>query len=61
MRATVFLGLLLCIAVLLVVNLLLGTVEIPMMEVCRILCGADDNEIFTNIIYQARLPQALTA
>ena len=50
-----------CIAVLLVVNLLLGTVDIPMLEVCRILCGADDNEIFTNIIYQARLPQALTA
>ena len=32
-----------------------------MLEVCHILCGTDDNEIFTNIIYQARLPQALTA
>ena len=61
MRVAKILVLLVCIAVLLVVNLLLGTVKIPVMEVCRILCGADDNEIWTNIIYQARLPQALTA
>jgi iron complex transport system permease protein len=58
---TKILVLLVCIGVLLVVNLLLGTVKIPVMEVCRILCGADGNEIFSNIIWQSRLPQALTA
>ena len=53
--------LLLFIAVLLVVNLLLGTVSIPMDEVCRILFGGGDNEIWTNIVLQSRLPQTLTA
>jgi iron complex transport system permease protein len=56
-----FIVLLVAIVVLLVVNLLLGTVKIPLVEVCRILCGADGSEVFSNIIYQARLPQALTA
>jgi len=54
--------LLVAIAILLVVNLLLGTVRIPMPEVCRILVGAgSDNEIWTNIVLSSRLPQALTA
>jgi len=52
---------LLFIAVLLVVNLLLGTVSIPVDEVCRILFGGGDNEIWTNIVLQSRLPQTLTA
>lgn len=56
-----FVILIVSIAVLLVLNLLLGTVQIPVWEVCRILCGAADNEIWTNIVYEARLPQALTA
>ena len=45
-----------------VVNLLLGTVRIPMSEVCSILVGAgSDSEIWTNIVLNSRLPQALTA
>ena len=32
-----------------------------MTEVCRILLGAESNELWTNIVYNSRLPQALTA
>ena len=49
------------ILVLLIVNLLIGSVRIPVTEVCRILLGAESNEIWTNIVYNSRLPQALTA
>ena len=49
------------ILLLLVINLLIGSVSIPMLDVCRILLGDDTNEIWTNIIYSSRLPQALTA
>ena len=58
---THFLVLLVSIAVLLVVNLLIGTVKIPVADICRILAGADSNEIWTNIVWKSRLPQALTA
>ncbi len=53
--------LLAAIAVLLVVNVLIGTVHIPVDEVCRILTGRGNNEIWTNIVLSSRLPQALTA
>ena len=49
------------ILILLIVNLLIGSVRISMAEVCRILLGAESNEIWQNIIFQSRLPQALTA
>jgi iron complex transport system permease protein len=49
------------IAVLLVLNLLLGTVRIPVGEILTILMGGDAAEIPTNIVLQSRLPQALTA
>ena len=49
------------IAGLLIVNLLIGTVAIPAGEVWRIMTGGGDNEIASNIILQARLPQTLTA
>ena len=55
------LSLLAAIVVLVVVNLLLGTVNIPMPEVCRILIGEGSNEIWTNIVISSRLPQTLTA
>ena len=55
------LSLLATIVVLVVVNLLLGTVSIPMPEVCRILIGEGSNEIWTNIVISSRLPQTLTA
>ena len=49
------------ILVLLIINLLIGSVKIPVADVCRILMGDDSNEIWTNIIFNSRLPQALTA
>lgn len=61
MRVSKFLVLLVGIVVLAIVNLLLGSVKIPVADVCRILFGAEDNEIWANIIWKSRLPQALTA
>lgn len=49
------------ILLLLIINLLIGSVKIPVADVCRILMGNDSNEIWTNIIFSSRLPQALTA
>ncbi|MDE5962444.1 MAG: iron ABC transporter permease, partial [Alistipes sp.] len=44
-------------------NLVIGTVEIPLRSVMRILFGegAEEGEIRRNIILKSRLPQALTA
>ena len=53
--------LLISIAVLAVVNLLLGSVRIPIGDVCSILLGGGSNEIWNNIVWKSRLPQALTA
>ena len=53
--------LLLAIVILMVVNLLIGSVRIPVADVCRILAGTESNEIWENIIWKSRLPQALTA
>ena len=62
MKASKFIILLLSIVVLVVINLLLGTVRIPVGEVCSILMGAgSDSEIWTNIVISSRLPQVLTA
>ena len=61
MRASKFIVLLVTIVVLAIVNLLLGSVKIPVADVCRILFGAEGNEIWANIIWKSRLPQALTA
>ena len=49
------------ILLLLIINLLIGSVKIPVADVCRILMSDDSNEIWTNIIFNSRLPQALTA
>ena len=52
------LGIVLCF----VLNLLLGTVRIPIGSVCAILLGSGgENEIWTNIVLSSRVPQALTA
>ena len=54
--------LLLAIGLLFVLNLLLGTVRIPVDSVCRILAGnRQEPEIWLNIIFSSRVPQALTA
>ena len=62
MKVSKFIILLISIVVLVVINLLLGTVRIPVGEVCSILIGAgSDSEIWTNIVISSRLPQVLTA
>lgn len=55
-------ALLVAIALLLALNLMLGSVWIPVDEVCNILLGSgSDNLIWTNIVLMSRLPQSLTA
>ena len=61
MRVSKFIILVVSIVVLALVNLLLGSVRIPLGDVCRVLLGDSSNEIWTNIVWQSRLPQALTA
>lgn len=57
-----FLLLLLAVLVFFVLNLLLGTVQIPVEAVVRILAGDEAmSEIWFNIIWSSRVPQALTA
>lgn len=58
---SLFIGLVVSILVLIIVNILVGSVSIPTTEVCRIIMGDYSNEIGTNIIFSSRLPQALTA
>lgn len=59
---TLTLFLVLAIVLLFVLNLLLGTVHIPVADICRILFGdGGENEIWRNIVLSSRVPQALTA
>ncbi len=52
----------LTIVVLAIVNLLIGSIKIPVTDVCNILIGREsESEIWTNIIWKSRLPQVLTA
>lgn len=61
-RIVLMLLLIVSIIVFLVLNLLLGTVNIPVGDVIDILIGAkSDNRIWTNIVKKSRLPQSLTA
>ena len=62
-RGTIYcIGLALVIAVLFVLNLVMGSVSIPVEDTFRILMGADDvKPSWQYIILDARLPQALTA
>lgn len=54
--------LIISIIVFLILNLLLGTVKIPVGDVVGILIGEEnENRIWTNIIIKSRLPQSLTA
>lgn len=54
--------LLIAIILLLVANLLIGTVNIPAKDIISILSGSDiGNEIWNNIIWKSRVPQAMTA
>ncbi len=59
---TLTLFLVLAIVLMFVLNLLLGTVRIPVVDICRILFGdGGENEIWRNIVLSSRVPQALTA
>lgn len=63
-KPTMLLMLLLGLSIIafLILNLLLGTVKIPVEDVIDILLGNDvDNRIWTNIVMKSRLPQSLTA
>ena len=56
------LALVVAIFVMVIVNLFIGTVRIPVAEICKILIGqGSESEIWTNIILSSRLPQVLTA
>ena len=61
MRVSKYVVLVASIIILMIVNMLIGSVSIPVADVCRILLGDNTNEIWTNIIWKSRLPQALTA
>jgi len=57
-----FLLLVVGLLALFVLNLLLGTVHIPVGSILRILAGStSESEIWCNIIISSRVPQALTA
>jgi len=59
---SLFLLMVLGIAVFFVLNLMLGTVGIPVRDILRILSGDQSvPEIWRNIILSSRVPQALTA
>ncbi|MBQ3631555.1 MAG: iron ABC transporter permease [Prevotella sp.] len=52
----------LSIPLLAMVNLMIGSVPIPLAEVADILLGnGSDSDVFTNIVLRTRLPQTLTA
>jgi iron complex transport system permease protein len=52
----------LSIPLLAMVNLMVGSVPIPLAEVADILLGnGSDSDVFTNIVLRTRLPQTLTA
>lgn len=52
----------LSIPLLALLNLMVGSVPIPLKEVVDILLGnGSDSEVFTNIVLRTRLPQTLTA
>ena len=61
-RIALMLLLIVSIIAFLILNLLLGTVKIPVGDIIGILTGEEsNNRIWTNIILKSRLPQSLTA
>ena len=62
-HSTTFLMLLIVasILVLMFLNLVLGSVSIPLKSVWNIICGLGDEPVtWQNIVWKSRLPQALT-
>ncbi|MBQ8969312.1 MAG: iron ABC transporter permease [Bacteroidaceae bacterium] len=61
-NSLLFLSLFALLSVFFVLNLLLGTVRIPVGDILRILVGNHEvSEIWYNIVWSSRVPQALTA
>ena len=63
-KKTVIVILALTIPVFVILNLIMGSVSIPVMDVIKILCGNADGEnaeVWSNIIMRTRLPQSVTA
>lgn len=44
-----------------ILNLFVGSVDIPIGEIFRILAGNSDNEVYRIIVMESRLPQTITA
>ncbi len=59
--ALLFAGLFLLVASFFVLNISVGSVEIPFSEVFKILFGQNGRETFRNIVWQIRLPRAVAA
>lgn len=57
----IFQGFVLVLVLLFLLNLLLGSVSIPIKEIVKILSGQDSDIIWTNIVLRTRLPQTLIA
>lgn len=53
--------LLLAIVILFIANLVWGSVNIPLRDVCAILMGGDTDETWRYIVMESRMPQAITA
>ncbi len=61
-KKIIIIGLLLLILLLFFINLIYGSVTIPVSEVINILCGKETTrEAWNNIILQSRLPEAIVA
>lgn len=62
MRPVLLAGLLLLLAVLFLLCLVIGSVNIPLEQIVRVLLGGEaDKTSWTNIILKIRLPKAITA
>lgn len=59
--AYIFIGLILLLIVVALLDLLLGSVSIPSVEVVKAIFGKSDNEIWTTIVREFRLPKTITA
>ncbi len=59
---TGFIAIAILIVILFGLNLILGTIEIPVGAVCDILLGRDSGEVvWEHIIFKSRMPQTITA
>jgi iron complex transport system permease protein len=59
--AIIFFGLTILLAVMILLDLLLGSVTIPSIEVVKAIFSKSDNEVWSTIILQFRLPKTITA